>query len=78
MLSPIAAWIAIRGTIELPPVLLAAVIFFWWVGSTSCMRRRMPTLIDSVGSPVSRPAWGFHGTERWHFDLLLHFDGYIS
>ncbi len=29
MLSPIAAWIAIRGTIELPPVLLAAVIFFW-------------------------------------------------
>jgi 4-hydroxybenzoate polyprenyltransferase len=29
MLSPIAAWIAIRGTIELPPVLLAAVVFFW-------------------------------------------------
>jgi len=29
MLSPIAAWIAIRGTVELPPVLLAAVIFFW-------------------------------------------------
>lgn len=29
MLSPIAAWIAIRGSIELPPVLLAAVVFFW-------------------------------------------------
>ncbi len=29
MLSPIAAWIAIRGTIELPAALLAAVIFFW-------------------------------------------------
>jgi len=29
MLSPIAAWIAIRGTVEWPPVLLAAVIFFW-------------------------------------------------
>ena len=29
MLSPIAAWIAIRGTVELPPVLLGAVIFFW-------------------------------------------------
>ena len=29
MLSPVAAWIAIRGTLEWPPVLLAAVIFFW-------------------------------------------------
>ena len=29
MLSPIAAWIAIRGTVELPAALLAAVIFFW-------------------------------------------------
>lgn len=29
MLSPIAAWIAIRGTIEPPPLLLACVIFFW-------------------------------------------------
>ncbi|QDT65719.1 UbiA-like polyprenyltransferase [Calycomorphotria hydatis] len=29
MLSPIAAWIAITGTIDWPPVLLAGVIFFW-------------------------------------------------
>ncbi|MCC7422491.1 MAG: UbiA family prenyltransferase [Planctomycetaceae bacterium] len=29
MLSPIAAWIALRETIEAPPLLLAAVIFFW-------------------------------------------------
>lgn len=29
MLSPIAAWLAIRGVVELPPVLLAGVIFFW-------------------------------------------------
>jgi len=29
MLAPLAAWIAIRGTIEWPPVLLAAVVFFW-------------------------------------------------
>lgn len=29
MLAPLAAWIAIRGTIEAPPVWLAAVIFFW-------------------------------------------------
>lgn len=29
MLSPMAAWIAITGTLEWPPVLLAAVIFFW-------------------------------------------------
>ncbi len=29
MLSPIAAWIAIRGTVEWPAVLLAVVIFFW-------------------------------------------------
>lgn len=29
MLSPIAAWIAIAGTVGLPALLLAAVIFFW-------------------------------------------------
>lgn len=29
MLSPLAAWIAIRGEIGLPPLLLSAVIFFW-------------------------------------------------
>lgn len=29
MLAPVAAWIAIRGTVEWPPVCLAAVVFFW-------------------------------------------------
>ncbi|MDZ4687982.1 MAG: UbiA family prenyltransferase, partial [Planctomycetaceae bacterium] len=29
MLAPLAAWIAIRGTIEPPPLWLAAVVFFW-------------------------------------------------
>lgn len=29
MLAPLAAWIAIRGTVEWPPVLLATVVFFW-------------------------------------------------
>lgn len=29
MLAPIAAWIAIRGTVEAPALLLAAVVFFW-------------------------------------------------
>ena len=29
MLSPIATWIALKGTVEWPPVLLASVIFFW-------------------------------------------------
>ncbi|MDX1966849.1 MAG: UbiA-like polyprenyltransferase [Planctomycetaceae bacterium] len=29
MLAPLAAWIAIRGTVEWPPVLLAVVVFFW-------------------------------------------------
>lgn len=29
MLAPVAAWIAIRGTVELVPVLLGAVVFFW-------------------------------------------------
>lgn len=29
MLSPVAAWIAIRGTVEWPPVWLSTVIFFW-------------------------------------------------
>ncbi len=29
MLSPMAAWIAILGTLSWPPVMLSAVIFFW-------------------------------------------------
>ena len=29
MLSPLAAWIALRGELDWPPVLLAGVIFFW-------------------------------------------------
>ncbi len=29
MLSPIAAWIAIRGTVEPPPLWLAGAVFFW-------------------------------------------------
>lgn len=29
MLSPLAAWIAIRGEVALPPMLLSSVIFFW-------------------------------------------------
>lgn len=29
MLAPLAAWIAISGTLDWPPVILAGVIFFW-------------------------------------------------
>ncbi|MEX0702758.1 MAG: UbiA-like polyprenyltransferase [Planctomycetales bacterium] len=29
MLSPLAAWIAIRGTLDWPPALLGAAVFFW-------------------------------------------------
>jgi 4-hydroxybenzoate polyprenyltransferase len=29
MLSPLATWIAIRGSLDWPPAMLAAVIFFW-------------------------------------------------
>ncbi len=29
MLAPVAAWIAIRGTVELPPLILGSVVFFW-------------------------------------------------
>lgn len=31
-LSPVAAWIAVRGTIDLPPVLLGAAVLFWVAG----------------------------------------------
>jgi len=29
MLSPIAAWIAITGSLDWPPLLIAAIVFFW-------------------------------------------------
>lgn len=31
-MSPVAAWIAVRGTVEWPPLLLAAAIVFWVTG----------------------------------------------
>lgn len=55
MLSPIAAWIAIRGTIELPAALLAAVIFFW-VGGFDILYATQDTDFDRQRGLSSIPA----------------------
>ncbi len=58
MLSPIAAWIAIRGEVDWPPVLLAAVIFFW-VGGFDIIYACQDTEFDKNNSLFSVPArWG--------------------
>lgn len=58
MLSPIAAWIAIRGTIEPPPLLLAAVVFFW-VGGFDILYACQDTDFDRQRGLFSIPArWG--------------------
>jgi len=55
MLSPIAAWIAITGTIAWPPVLLAAVIFFW-VGGFDILYACQDADFDSKAGLNSIPA----------------------
>ncbi|QDT39632.1 UbiA-like polyprenyltransferase [Stratiformator vulcanicus] len=55
MLSPIAAWIAITGTIAWPPVLLAAVIFFW-VGGFDILYACQDAEFDAEAGLNSIPA----------------------
>ncbi len=58
MLAPLAAWIAIRGTVELPPVLLAAVVFFW-VGGFDILYACQDAEYDRGKGLHSLPArWG--------------------
>lgn len=62
MLSPIATWIAIRGELAWPPVLLGLVIFFWVGGFDiiyACQdvefdqHRRLHSIPARVGIPAS-------------------------
>ncbi len=55
MLSPIAAWIAITGTLHWTPVLLAAIIFFW-VGGFDILYACQDITFDSEQKLHSIPA----------------------
>jgi 4-hydroxybenzoate polyprenyltransferase len=55
MLSPIATWIALRGTVEWPPVLLAGVIFFW-VGGFDILYATQDAEFDRERGLFSIPA----------------------
>jgi 4-hydroxybenzoate polyprenyltransferase len=58
MLAPIAAWIAIRGTVEWPPVLLATMVFFW-VGGFDILYACQDAEFDRTRGLRSLPArWG--------------------
>lgn len=64
MLSPIAAWIAITGTVGTPAVLLAAVIFFW-VGGFDIIYACQDTEFDQAHELSSVPAtWGIPAALR--------------
>ena len=58
MLSPLAAWIAIRGEVALTPALLSAVIFFW-VGGFDILYACQDTDFDRDKRLFSIPSrWG--------------------
>lgn len=58
MLSPIAAWIAIRGEVAWTPVSLAAVVFFW-VGGFDILYACQDADFDKANQLRSIPArWG--------------------
>jgi 4-hydroxybenzoate polyprenyltransferase len=64
MLSPIAAWLAIRGSLDWPPVLLAAVVFFW-VGGFDIIYATQDVDFDRRLGLFSLPArMGVHGALR--------------
>ena len=58
MLSPIAAWIAIRGEVAMTPALLSAVIFFW-VGGFDILYACQDADFDRAKNLYSIPSrWG--------------------
>lgn len=63
MLSPLAAWIAIRGEVAAPPALLSAVIFFW-VGGFDILYACQDADYDRGKRLFSVPA-------RWGIPLAL-------
>jgi 4-hydroxybenzoate polyprenyltransferase len=65
MLSPIAAWIAITGSLDWPPVLLAAVVFFW-VGGFDVLYACQDVDFDRNRGLFSLPAClGVRNALRW-------------
>ncbi|MFN0199733.1 MAG: UbiA-like polyprenyltransferase [Planctomycetaceae bacterium] len=67
MLSPLAAWIAIRGTWDWPPVLLGAAIFFW-VGGFDIIYACQDTEFDRAVRLHSLPSrWGIKPALRLAF-----------
>ena len=65
MLSPIAAWIAITGRVDLPPVILAGVVFFW-VGGFDILYACQDVEFDREKSLFSVPS-------RWGIPVALRF-----
>jgi 4-hydroxybenzoate polyprenyltransferase len=55
MLSPIAAWIAIRGDVDWPPALLAAAVFFW-VGGFDILYAAQDVEFDQGAGLFSLPS----------------------
>jgi len=64
MLAPIGAWIAIRGNLESPPLLLAACVFFW-VGGFDIIYACQDVEFDRSHALFSVPArWGIAAALR--------------
>lgn len=67
MLSPLAAWIAIRGEVAITPALLSAVIFFW-VGGFDILYACQDAEFDRSNHLFSIPArWGIPNALRAAF-----------
>lgn len=65
MFSPIAAWIALRGNVEAPPVLLGLAVFFW-VGGFDILYACQDVDYDRERGLFSVPArWGVPAGLRW-------------
>ncbi|WP_339731318.1 UbiA-like polyprenyltransferase [uncultured Gimesia sp.] len=70
MLSPLAAWIAIRGSLSLDPILLGLVVFFW-VGGFDILYACQDVHFDQETKLSSIPSrWGIRKALR--FAMLSH------
>lgn len=71
MLSPLAAWIAIRGSLSLEPILLGLVVFFW-VGGFDIIYACQDVHFDQENRLSSIPSrWGVRKALR--FAMFSHF-----
>ena len=67
--SPVGAWLAVRGHFELPPLILALAVLFWVAGFDMIYAMLDETFDRASGLHSWVVAHGVHGAQHWAMGL---------